>query len=227
MAEGPQAQADATAGDDTVTDRSKDIPPPAHGDMLACECGKRMIARVDHSTQHQGYMRWYWWCGCGKVKDGGTWHPLTAEESAAEAWERANEGVGENAAVEAGRIIPVDCKHEHITVADGGWTCDDCGKVGSIAPIDDHMHEMPAAHRRDWERVAEKLQFWGFTREQWDAWRLANPTAAEVLADVEAASGGDPEAGADKLAAAVIESRPGMANPRLAHVVAQAFLASQ
>lgn len=167
----------------TSPDRSKDIQPPPPGTSRQCECGKRMIVRVDTGNMHQGWAGWRWWCGCGHVVDGGRWHPLTAEEAARARWEEMNGPVADAAvAVDAPpRLVPADCKHERKTVADGGWTCDDCGYAGTIPPIGDFMTAMPEAWRRRWcdepdcdcEGCAPSkggLRFWGFTKDQWEAW---------------------------------------------------------
>lgn len=73
-------------------DRTNDCPPPE--DRNATEpcpkCDARMVGRMDSSNSHQGWWRWFWWCGgCGSVKDGGIWHPPTQEELVYERWKNA------------------------------------------------------------------------------------------------------------------------------------------
>jgi hypothetical protein len=76
-------------------DRSKDSQPPTDRSLTEqCACGAKMVGRIDKSNQHQGWLRWYWWCGgCGAMKDGGIWHPQTEEELVWERWKKAQEGV--------------------------------------------------------------------------------------------------------------------------------------
>lgn len=208
-------------------DRTNDVPPPSHGTQHQCKCGKLMIPRTDFSNSHQGYATWHWWCGCGEVADGGKWHPQTADEALKESWERHNRLAG---AAAAGAAIPANCAHVNKTVADGGWTCDDCGRVGTIASLGDHMLAMPPAWRRTWcddigsdtkvcpgtgctcANGAGKLAFWGFTKEQWQAWCAANPTAAQILPEVIAAHEAEPNADNATLVAKVMAKFPGMEN---------------
>ena len=59
---------------------------------MECECGKNMIKRhedyvlASRPPQHP----WYWWCGCGKRKEGGIEVGKTYEEIAMEQWEKTN-----------------------------------------------------------------------------------------------------------------------------------------
>lgn len=159
-------------------DRTNDVPPPS-GEDHACKCGKRMIVRVDSTNRHQGNLEWQWWCGCGRTEQGGRWHPFTAEESAVARWEAENAAP----AVEApARLVPADCPHDRKTVADGGWTCADCGASGTIPAIADLMAQMPEQWRDRWcsEEACGcdgcapnngQLRFWGFAEDQWKAWR--------------------------------------------------------
>lgn len=229
-------------------DRSQDVQPPSNGTLRECKCGKRAIVRVDATNRHQGYLTWNWWCGCGHVEGGGRWHPLTAEEASLEVWERANAQADEaakSASAVPGRIIPPDCQHENKTVADGGWTCDDCGRVGTIATLSDHMRAMPPQIRRAWcddlgtdaqmcpgdgcicANGAGKLAFWGFTKERWEKWCSENPTAAEILADVETVAAADPEANGEKLFAAALEKRPGLQNVDVLRLAVHAFVTAR
>lgn len=74
-----------------IPDRSKDCEPPKdRNTTVQCQCGKRMVGRIDKSNAHQGWLRWYWWCGCGNVQEGGVWHPVTEDEAVYARWEKAN-----------------------------------------------------------------------------------------------------------------------------------------
>lgn len=158
-------------------DRTNDVPPPS-GEDHACKCGKRMIVRVDSTNRHQGNLEWQWWCGCGRTEQGGRWHPFTAEESAAARWEAENAVTAVEAPV---RLVPADCPHDRKTVADGGWTCADCGAVGTIPAISDLMAEMQPEWRDRWcDDEACKcdgcapnkggLLALGFAKDRWQAW---------------------------------------------------------
>jgi hypothetical protein len=77
-----------------VIDRSNDIRPPADRSQTEpCECGKLMIGTYDDSRMHEKppVLQWHWWCGCGRTKPGGAWHPLTRDEALMDRWSRANE----------------------------------------------------------------------------------------------------------------------------------------
>lgn len=204
----------------TIPDRTNDVPPPEAPTTRDCKCGKRMIVRLDRGAAHQGKVRWYWWCGCGDKINGGMWHPPTADEHALTVWQRVNDDVHAVAARAAEPVRPMisDCAHENKIVADGGWSCPDCGfRGGTIPPIDDHMRAMPEEWRRRWcdaegcacEGCASakgELRFWGFSKEAWEKWVLNNPTEAELMADVEAQPGEDPNA----IITAVLQKRPNL-----------------
>lgn len=77
-----------------IIDRSQDVPPPAdRGATIQCDgCGKRMIGCYDDSRMRETppVMQWFWWCGCGRQKLGGAWHPKTRDEALMARWADAN-----------------------------------------------------------------------------------------------------------------------------------------
>lgn len=65
-----------------------------HEQDMTCECGKKMIKRSSNIvlTSYPPQYPWYWWCGCGKTREGGVTRGTTEAEIAQRDWERKNSG---------------------------------------------------------------------------------------------------------------------------------------
>jgi len=85
-----------------VIDRTHDCPYPGHPDGNYTEakrpcpgCSRNQIVMLDMATGRAlepPVGRWYWRCfGCGRMDEGGSWHPRTEAEYHYSRWFAAQE----------------------------------------------------------------------------------------------------------------------------------------